>query len=343
MPIEFRCPSCNKLLRTPDGTAGKQAKCPQCGNLTSIPESSTAAPPPSSPPGPAPGEFSGYPPVPPAQTGQGDAQPGQAWEQRSAYTVPPVSANPYQSSYTGEPQVGPAVIDFNTVLSKTWEIFKNNWGMCIAGWLISYVLSQVGSFAANVILNVVMEQGDDIVAIVLLPVYFVFLVGLTTFFQLGQIQYMLDIARGRQAQLGRLFSAGPFLLVGSVQMVLLVAGTMAGFCLLVVPSILFFLYFCMCPYMLVDQRAGLIESFRMSAAAMEGNKMTALGLILVVWIGCVVFTICTCLIGGLAAMPFFMLFWAVLYLSVTGQATAADRAFQPAPIERGFEPGPQSA
>lgn len=37
MPIEFHCTRCRLRLRTPDDTVGKQAKCPQCGNLVPIP------------------------------------------------------------------------------------------------------------------------------------------------------------------------------------------------------------------------------------------------------------------------------------------------------------------
>jgi phage FluMu protein Com len=37
MAIEFRCTKCNKLLRTPDDTAGKHAKCPECGEILLIP------------------------------------------------------------------------------------------------------------------------------------------------------------------------------------------------------------------------------------------------------------------------------------------------------------------
>ena len=50
MPIEFRCTACDKLLRTPDETAGKQAKCPECGEITQIPVA-TLAPPPDAAPG----------------------------------------------------------------------------------------------------------------------------------------------------------------------------------------------------------------------------------------------------------------------------------------------------
>ncbi|MEE8450558.1 MAG: CD225/dispanin family protein [Thermoguttaceae bacterium] len=58
MPIEFRCTQCDKLLRTGDETAGKQAKCPECGAFMAVPggeaawaesaEPSATPPPPSS-------------------------------------------------------------------------------------------------------------------------------------------------------------------------------------------------------------------------------------------------------------------------------------------------------
>jgi len=37
MAIEFHCPNCNRLMRTPDQTAGKKGKCPGCGAITDIP------------------------------------------------------------------------------------------------------------------------------------------------------------------------------------------------------------------------------------------------------------------------------------------------------------------
>lgn len=76
MPIEFRCAQCQKLLQTPDETAGKQAKCPQCGTIQQIP-SPTTAPPPASPFAP------GTPSLGPAAEAPSGAPSGQA--------------NPYQS------------------------------------------------------------------------------------------------------------------------------------------------------------------------------------------------------------------------------------------------------
>ena len=52
MPIEFRCTHCHKLLRTQDGTGGKQAKCPSCGALVPIPIQASPPPLPSVTPQP---------------------------------------------------------------------------------------------------------------------------------------------------------------------------------------------------------------------------------------------------------------------------------------------------
>ena len=43
MPIEFRCLSCQHLLRTPDESVGKKARCPNCGGIQDIP--ATESPP----------------------------------------------------------------------------------------------------------------------------------------------------------------------------------------------------------------------------------------------------------------------------------------------------------
>ncbi|MDZ4821336.1 MAG: YIP1 family protein [Planctomycetota bacterium] len=37
MPIEFRCSDCQKLLRTPDDSAGRQAQCPHCQAIQEVP------------------------------------------------------------------------------------------------------------------------------------------------------------------------------------------------------------------------------------------------------------------------------------------------------------------
>ncbi len=38
MTIEFHCPHCSKLLKTPDDKAGVRANCPGCGEVVTIPD-----------------------------------------------------------------------------------------------------------------------------------------------------------------------------------------------------------------------------------------------------------------------------------------------------------------
>ena len=124
MPIEFRCHQCGKLLRVGDETAGKQAKCPSCGAVQMIPAASPAPEMPSPPPFAAPGgnPFGAGPPLPPP--------------------MPGVEPNPYQAppSYPSHDLYGPPgaagtapiqrmPIDIGDVLTRTWEIYKNQMWM----------------------------------------------------------------------------------------------------------------------------------------------------------------------------------------------------------------------
>ena len=74
MPIEFRCPNCGRLLRTPDDAVGRQAQCPGCGGLATVP---------------AAGQQAAFTPPPPGT--------GSAAGDTSPFATPPPSENPYQS------------------------------------------------------------------------------------------------------------------------------------------------------------------------------------------------------------------------------------------------------
>jgi phage FluMu protein Com len=131
MTIEFRCGQCNQLLRVPDNSSGKSARCPKCKGLMQIPEANAApggtssAPPPPFPPMPAaaappppplPGQGSGgfpsfgAPPPPPAKSDdpfaflKGDA-PAKAPPPPPSPTFgpPPGANNPFSEPVGGQP------------------------------------------------------------------------------------------------------------------------------------------------------------------------------------------------------------------------------------------------
>ena len=116
MPIDFLCGQCQHTLRVPDESAGKKARCPQCGNVQQIPvppsasnagfdlgqfdqpmpgPSNAPASPSPSPWDSAPGKPSGeYGPLPTSQPSNQD-QPYQSYPGASA---------PYGGYYVRQPK-----------------------------------------------------------------------------------------------------------------------------------------------------------------------------------------------------------------------------------------------
>ena len=54
--IHFRCSNCGMVLRVPSRLAGKSGRCPNCRELTAIPQASTVSVPPQPAPPPPPPE-----------------------------------------------------------------------------------------------------------------------------------------------------------------------------------------------------------------------------------------------------------------------------------------------
>ncbi|WP_425617066.1 hypothetical protein NA78x_000735 [Anatilimnocola sp. NA78] len=89
MTIEFPCPQCAQLVRTPDAAAGKRGKCPSCAAVVQIPLASR--PPATPPPKPAPGSPSAWPPTKP---------PTKPATTKPAAPSPPAAAQPPKAEPT---------------------------------------------------------------------------------------------------------------------------------------------------------------------------------------------------------------------------------------------------
>lgn len=141
MPIEFYCTECRCLLRTGDETAGKQARCPECGAIVPIPaESVGAGPPPNSGPdlsGPALPETLPLPPAPGADYSQPSPGSENPFESPRVDTgIPPL---PYVDlyAYAAGRLLGPAialiVLSGLTIASQLFMLGMHIIGMGIAG------------------------------------------------------------------------------------------------------------------------------------------------------------------------------------------------------------------
>ena len=297
MAIEFRCTQCGKLLRTGDDTAGKPAQCPECGALTTIP---------------------------PAGAAPGNARPVD-------------SGNPYQSPSPFAPldpnqppgAMRPTILDLGDVFSRTWSIFKEQWGMCVAASLIVVVLNVV-------IANALTFGGMQVGRVVLGPRDAVLLshlgsvVGMliNVWLGIGMALYFLKVARGQAAVFGDLFSGGPYYVNVLLATLLFMVIFYIGLILCIVPGVILGLMFSQFYYLVLDRRMPVLDAFRQSKELMNGNKLT-LFLIWLAMMGIFLVAMIPCGLGLLVAGPYFSLMFAVIYLTITGQPTAEQVSIRP--------------
>lgn len=299
MPIEFRCTKCQKLLRTPDGSSGREAKCPQCGAIVKIPE-------------PAAAVHAASPPAP---------------------QVAPPPDNPYASPNRLAPEASPRSvshdfqptrIEVGDVLSRTWEIFKLRWLPCVAAtWGVPFILAGVCAPFILIVVFTSMNAQDDAASIVAASLLLgAVAVAASVWMALGIHAFMLKLARGEEALARDLFGETSLLVPALLATVLVGAAVMFGFMLLIVPGVILSLMFSQFINVMVDRQVGAIEALRMSIAATEGNKVTLLLLGLLMWAVNTVAATLTCGLSALVVAPFISLMGSVAYLAMTGQNTA---------------------
>ena len=330
MPIEFRCTQCDKLLRTGDDTAGKQAKCPECGTVMTIPMPDQGTVPPSQPQGSfeaAPSPFAA-PPAP----------------------VPPDSENPYQSPASAGPdqrffappgEIRPARIEFGETLSRTWAVFTDKWLPVLGAVALIAFINIVASFTMQGIIAGIAGAVQDAavaggIAFLVQVLYQIMAIWLGIGLQL----FTLGVVRGEEARFGLLFAGGPYLL--SVILVSLLIGLVVilGLILFIIPGIIFALMLAQAQLLIIDRKMGVIDAMSTSRDVMAGNKMTVFAIGIVAGFVGLLFVLITCGLGYLAVGPYMMILSIVIYLGVTGQPTMADRYAMPQEQSGGTPFGP---
>ena len=332
MSIEFRCTQCNKLLRTADNTAGKQAKCPECNTVLTIPAAAEQAPGQPAAPGPAPAPAAG--PTSPFGAAGPQAGAENPYQAPADYTAAAGYAAPTPGVFN------PTQMDVGDVFSRTWAIFKDQWGMCLGIVVVAQLLNVGVSLVCGFIPFV-----GGIVSMLF-----------SVWISIGVALALLKICRGQEAAIGDIFNGGPYfgriflasLLLGIIVMAvfgvcfgplmviaylvlqggppetLMVAAIVLAL-LAAIPVILVSLMFSQYYYLILDRDAGITESLSMSKDIMVGNKLTLflinllLGLIILA-------SMLPCFLGLIAAIPFAALIKPIVYLAVTGQPSTDQMA-----------------
>lgn len=170
MPIEFRCTGCQKLLRTPDESAGKKARCTNCGAIVDVPlpgsssgaDASPAVPSvfenPFAEPGNAPASAAG----PGSSAPPFGAPPGPqpSWGD-NPYAAP---RSPEQDQPIAAGSGGPLehrTVTLDELLKTTWYTFKPEFGMGILLSLVLMGLNMAASFIGTPI-NMAAQASQEV-------------------------------------------------------------------------------------------------------------------------------------------------------------------------------------
>ena len=366
MSIEFRCTQCQRLLRTGDDAAGKQAQCPGCGTVLMVPAAAGEVASGSAPPVP------GATPPPAGATPFGSSPPGAApfgspWAGAASGGPqgPGGPVNPYVTpgDFPGSPRsrpagpptpVVPTIVNLGNVFSRTWTVFKDQYGICLGFYLATFGLS----FAAGIVTQLVKmatQAGSHDAAVVVVVTMIVTLARILfdIWIALGQVRGMISIARGQPTSIGVLFSGGPYLipcilagiLLGLVNLAIwLIGAAVAGpvaflglhgggeerwivalvgsVVLAMVPVIVVFLTFSQFHYFIIDRTADALESLGLSRQITSGNKLTLFCSYLLVGLLGIAGTLACCVGLLFGVGPYVALLLAMFYLTMSGQTTA---------------------
>jgi hypothetical protein len=194
------------MLRVRDELAGKKSRCPDCGTVLEIPLQSDAL---------AETDFEVESPTESSNPFLAADRPGQHSD--TAY-------NPYQSPETddsginsrqavGSGDIVPTTMDLGSVLSLAWEIFKSRIGLIVGAVLLVGVLGQIVGFITRFVSGIALQEMGNLgyVAVVVMQLGSYVL---RIFLNIGQLKLMLNIARGRTAEIGDVFSGGAVLPFG---------------------------------------------------------------------------------------------------------------------------------
>lgn len=231
MAIEFRCPNCDKKLKTGDDKAGRTAKCPQCGTSVTVPAASTAAD-----VGDELEPFGAFDdpasPAPPRRAGRSAAQIAcPMCGAMNAATASRCYACG-EDLYAAAPATGerPANFDPGDQLSQGYELFKADMGNCIVVALLYLFIPGGINQALGLMLNLAVGGvgnpggGNNAAVGVMIGGQFLIMVVqflVQVFFDAGATLYFLNIIRRRPAQVGDLFAGGPYFLTLALNRIVL--------------------------------------------------------------------------------------------------------------------------
>lgn len=156
-------------------------------------------------------------------------------------------------------------LKFSEILSVGWEKFKARPGLCIGVLFIYYAIALAGGLA-EVLFKKMFGFEPHIISVLT-----------SAFASFGTTLIILDLIFDRQTGVGRFGDVIEHFPRALGQYLLNVIILIVSFFLLIIPCIIFALGFSMGIYLVLEKKAGIIESFKMSWAMTKGYKWKLFG------------------------------------------------------------------
>lgn len=285
MTIEFSCPYCQKVLTTTDDKAELAARCPQCSEPITVPNSDKKT---------ALNRSDIFEELD-SRLRQGDLI------RAETIIVCPmcgdaIQANAIKCKHCGETLQAsgknqnwiPRIINASEVFARSQELYLKNWGMCIGTSLLAYCLTALAILAvcigfAGLWALLIAMKGLDIpetmfllVTLLLSVGFFLALTVVSSFFQIGAQSILLQIARGQRPQINQIFSGGPFLWRMFICSTWFWIMIMVGYLCLVIPATIVALMHWPYSYVLIDRDLPGLHSVSEARKITKGNLLSLL-------------------------------------------------------------------
>lgn len=249
MKIEFRCESCDRLLRVPTLSAGRVIACPACQSANIVPD---------------------------ADAGR-DELDTEVSISAAQWRTPSAPSHPGEDPL--EPVWDPQTASLPRIIQDTWALYGQNLGMLVVVTLIDLLLWLFG-LVVIAILTVgtfaVLEQAVRVpVPLTVIAMFLVLLLGfvyLVNSMTCSQTQFFLKVARGEHTTIRDAFRGDRGTRRITMLPTLFGLLVLSGMSLLIIPGVTAYLFFWPYIWVWADRQTGGRDSRSFSLAASLSNR-----------------------------------------------------------------------
>lgn len=215
-------------------------------------------------------------------------------------------------------EIVPTAVGFEDIWTPAWQCWQANMGLMVG------CVATVGGI--NIFFSIVNQILGAVLAEVNSPeilLGLIFLISVISgiiqlYLGIGVVKICLKLLRRQQTGFGELFSGANKIFPVFVAALLFGIASFFGFLLLIVPGVFIVLLFWTYHYLIIDNRAGIFDSFSAALKIGSINKLTSFVMFLSAMALAVLGTL-MCYVGLLFTAGLVYMLYASAYLKMTGQ------------------------